>query len=532
MTTTTLLDLPTELLDKIYSYLDWDRTVTLEPNRTDIFNISLVCRQLRRTILPTVFRDVTLRLRWVDGALVEPRLLQLRRDYSHLAKHIRCVYIKTLFGQYPDPDSQLASFVVPEDLNDWLQPAIAEVDGTEQARTRSHRQRVNDAARKITQSFQHVLTGHECPQELRDRAEKLARQLAGGCRPFDDRQPQLSSASSSGATTHGCVDDDATSDEAVDLSARYETEQSNRPTFIAALSNNDYRTPRLQLDALIIVMLCFPPSLNCLYYESLPSDRTDTVQNAFSLHVAATAMQIFGDRLQHLAMVTCSPARSSRLPNRMRRHQVRDVREEEVLVPEVLSHLQSVGTLTFATDMDYSHYWPNLVPHDVERWHSMPSNIARLELTNMQGESPAFVKLIQGFSHLNELSFNNVIIVAPPRQGAVVDDRTDVLWLVLLVDLRRLQPGMSFHLRNLSALRANPVLPDSAINWLLKEAVPVGSNVGMERETRLAEDFESFLPLWRAEDSRRGALAKDARLDGKLVDLAMSSRWQTFANMR
>ena len=56
--------------------------------------------------------------------------------------------------------------------------------------------------------------------------------------------------------------------------------------------------------------------------------------------------------------------------------------------------------------------------------------------------------------------------------------------------------------------------------------------IDSDREARLTQDFNDFIPLWEAEDSERGDQAKEARKDGKLVDLAMTSRWKTYANLR
>jgi hypothetical protein len=78
-------------------------------------------------------------------------------------------------------------------------------------------------------------------------------------------------------------------------------------------------------------------------------------------------------------------------------------------------------------------------------------------------------------------------------------------------------------------------LPASALNWLKKEAVPPGATVDFDREERLFEDFESFLFLWNAEDGEMGRLAAAERngpQGGKLVDLAFTSRWQIFENVR
>lgn len=89
-----MLKLPNELLDHIFSYLDWDRSKDLYPTKPDIVNGSLTCRKLREALKPLVFRDVTLRLRWARGQLIEPCLYRLRREYPELARHIRCVFIR------------------------------------------------------------------------------------------------------------------------------------------------------------------------------------------------------------------------------------------------------------------------------------------------------------------------------------------------------------------------------------------------------------------------------------------------------
>lgn len=88
---TTILDLPTELLEHVFAYLDWDRSIHLTPVRPDIANISLVCHQLRKAVIPLYFRHVKLRLRWYHDELVEPKLFKLRLDHPDLVKHVRCV---------------------------------------------------------------------------------------------------------------------------------------------------------------------------------------------------------------------------------------------------------------------------------------------------------------------------------------------------------------------------------------------------------------------------------------------------------
>ena len=48
-----------------------------------------------------------------------PQLFCLRREYRHLMKHVRCVYIKTVFGHFPTRYYGYTPFRVPETLQDW-----------------------------------------------------------------------------------------------------------------------------------------------------------------------------------------------------------------------------------------------------------------------------------------------------------------------------------------------------------------------------------------------------------------------------
>lgn len=100
-----------------------------------------------------------------------------------------------------------------------------------------------------------------------------------------------------------------------------------------------------------------------------------------------------------------------------------------------------------------------------------------------------------------------------------------ITWLAFLIELRRRLPHVALDLKE-PELGSKACLSASGVRWLLQEAVPRGAHVDFERETRLTEDIESFFPLWMAEDSVRGWAAEEARRDGGLVDLAMSSRWR------
>lgn len=119
MATTTILQLPHELLEQIASYLDWDPTSSHTPSKPDVEKLSRTSRQIRQAVLPVHFRHVTLRLRWDEGALLEPKLFRLRREHGHLMKHVRCIYIRTQWGHYPANHFHLPPLRVPETLLDW-----------------------------------------------------------------------------------------------------------------------------------------------------------------------------------------------------------------------------------------------------------------------------------------------------------------------------------------------------------------------------------------------------------------------------
>lgn len=119
MAKTTILSLPNELIEHICNYLDWNPHTSLRPSKADIRNISLVNRQIRDAVLPILFRDVKLRLRWDEGCLIEPKLFRLRREHGHLMKHVRCVHVQTTFGHFPHQHFGYQPFSVPETLQDW-----------------------------------------------------------------------------------------------------------------------------------------------------------------------------------------------------------------------------------------------------------------------------------------------------------------------------------------------------------------------------------------------------------------------------
>lgn len=276
----------------------------------------------------------------------------------------------------------------------------------------------------------------------------------------------------------------------------------------------ELRNLRLQLDALVLTMLCFPPNVKSMVFESLPRSKHDSLQDAFAHHVASSAIEIFGDRLETLSMVTYDLDRG--LPA------VRTVPNAEIC-----SMLESVKRLTLCMEgerMPGSHR-TTVLPDRLEGWHSIAHTVKDLAIWRVELEPGLLIRLLKGFKNLLYLTLNEISLVLPFQPGQRRGAPSPPVWLTVLIDIRREMPSVILDVRKMKGSNTENFGP-SASRWLVNEAVPVGHPVNYERETRLLEDFESFLPLWAAEDSERGVQASKAREDGWLVDAAMSSRWR------
>lgn len=277
---------------------------------------------------------------------------------------------------------------------------------------------------------------------------------------------------------------------------------------------NESRDLRLQLDALVLVMLCFPPNVKSMVFESVPKSRHHSLQDAFAHHVAAAAIEIFGDRFEALSMLTGDMGDG--LVTRNTVPNVEICTKLEVVKRLTLS-MEGNGILSSQNTADWSGHF--------QGWHSIAHTVRDLAIWRVRTDPVMLIKLLKGFKNLHTLALNEVNIVVPfhvARQRGVVSPST---WLNVLIDIRREMPSVILHVRDIQGNIGESFGP-SAYRWLVNEAVPVGRSIDFERETRLLEDFEFFLPLWSAEDSVRGELARRGREDGWLVDAAMSSRWR------
>lgn len=451
---------------------------------------------------------------------MEPALFRIRRDHPHLANYVRSVYIETQFGQLRGSYWNLKDFSVPGQLSSWLQPTDA--SGThEHAIESSHHQRLQSIARTVLGKYNYPAVPDESSPQVQDDLT-FAKTI----------QQQLLASSSGNLEETSRIGEESELDTrqgAIDRISSFPTTTREQ--------RRAQRDARVELDALMVVLLCLPSCVNSLAFETVHSHRSDTLQNTFALHVAAAALRVFGHRLQRLTMIT-SP---ERMPHP--RRNVNDPRQPEfysensIITEDVLSHVTHVGTLILSDHHGNGNPRYREIDSDWQvRWHVLANILTQLELWNMQSHAVDLLALVTGFTNLQSLTLKNLVLGAPPNpQHQPHRQAVDQLyWLAFFIELRRQMPTLKFRFGELKSwgeqLRM-VILPKSALHWLTQEAVPEGSVIGFDRETRLTEDFESFLPLWYAEDGEPGKLAKE-KGHGKLVDDAMASRWKTFQNQR
>lgn len=553
-----ILDLPAELLDRIYSYLDWNHTTDLVPHRPDIRRVSLTCRHLRESVIPLLFRNVTLCLRWIDGELTEPSLFALRRHRPDLAQHIRCVYICTKVGRqgyWPSqekPDEH-PLFSVPEDVEDWLNPELAYWPGSNYYAdlNAAHRARVNSVVGEL---FKRVSISYELAEDSdAGTAESLVCQLVSQTSYTSRKHKErLDGARACGAPLFSRPVPRRRNDQQIGSSAgsgAHQSEDELRSPATAWRRGPADQRLKQQTDALATVMLCIPATLIEVVFEACTHGLDKSPQNRYAMHVVAAAMAVFDGRLESLTAVMSnhlSPRPSIRNAHNIQTMETVETANANEITAEIIAGLTGLKSLVLASTTDSqgtSHYGglqrdsPNL-----ERWYALPAvqNLTTLEFWNMSfsdEDSEKLIRTIPHFHALQRIGLKNICLfirgIAARLQLNVVASR-EVAWLRFLIALRRAMPCTLIEVGNAhcEANQARGLLSQSAVDWLVIEAVPPGRPVDHQREQRLFEDFESFLPLWDAEDSVRGRLAAEERKSGQLVDAAMCSRWKQFENVR
>ena len=244
----------------------------------------------------------------------------------------------------------------------------------------------------------------------------------------------------------------------------------------------------------------------------------DVLQGQFALQLTSLTFKIYGGHLERVTMIT-GPMRSSL-------DFTQDEPSTEVqkkVLGDVLGDLDAVRYLTLTGNPNMNR--SGVAVQQLAYWHALANTITNLEIQSVDGDSGAFTDYIGKFTNLQHLKLGQLNIISPRRLNRQAGQSHALTWLLFFIDLRRKLPDVEFSIHELG-VGSRFSIPTSGARWLLEEAVPKGTNLDFERETRLTEDFESFILLWAAEDSDRGRAAREARKDGKLVDMAMSSRWR------
>ncbi|KAI6885455.1 hypothetical protein KC360_g3635 [Hortaea werneckii] len=545
----TILTLPPELLHRIFVFLDWDRTAHLTPERRDILTISLTCKHLRHTITPLLFRNVSLCLRWVGGELLEPPLFRLRREKPELSRWIRNVHVHTAIGYRPRQTTSPPVLAAPDDIEDWLSPELTALDQESEGERKwhqdlhsLHRNRLNHLVQERAQSLSTALESHEHPYS----AEQLMRRLI-----MTTSFPAVRGRARANSTANAALPRwNVNSPDPFRPSATDENSVDPLDEWVQAWrwhpSNADRRRKR-EIDALAVIMLCLPPTLSDLTFDS--GNEPDDA-NLFALHVFAAILHVYNTRLQTLTIIGSTRQSDA---------------GAKVVTHSHIVDLGNIRTLRLAGTRSGISFTPDSSSDasKPETWLALresTSNLRTLEFWSVaftaQTDVCNLLHAAATFPSVESIVLRDVMLwtLAPNQrrlralhaqnQGLPgssseyalhTSSSPETNLLLLLITLRRMHPRTNLTFsnlrRNTEPLRSK--LPSSALHWLQTEAVPVGASLDFEREQRLVEDFETFLPLWEAEDSGRGQEAKEdrRRRGGELADAAMCSRWRQTTNV-
>ncbi|KAK4948974.1 hypothetical protein LTR10_012347 [Elasticomyces elasticus] len=580
---TNLLALPTELLDRIASYLDWDRAGSLVPRRPDIHSISETCKHLRAATLPLLFRNVTLSLRWQDGVLLEPSLYQLKRERPDLAQHVRSVYVATRLGFRPGTrlGQEAPDFRIPDDVEDWLGTEKAG-DGSGDARFHSeldemHRNRLDDVVDRLYANLNDAPVGTATPSEassanaLSSSLEASAALLLLAGKDVAGNNTAESKIRHLIRHANFTIKQNRPAKKALPTNAvRRDSWEGTWGTLIGAthLSNNSYASrfdpyhgagpslrkaqrTKLQIDALATLMLCLPPTVNEIVYEPGAS-QAEQPWFHFSAYLLDHMLQVFGHRIESLTTAT-SEGRTQRI-HRL----VNPVSDNEPIssAPDGLQHLTNLRRLVLAStsatpEAGFSGPQVQILQMSgtdyINRWSTptLHTTLTTIEFWNTVLTDTNFTYLatfITPFRNLKVLNFQHVQYNTqgvPSRIYPINNQHLgEGVLLSFAIALRRALPtNTKIRFHDISCTTRGPQqrveIPKSALEWIMREAVPSNQpELDFQREERLLEDFESFQFLWEAEDGERGNEAGRHRKEVDLVDSAMCSRWKQFENVR
>lgn len=488
----------------------------------------------------------------MGGELLEPPLFRLRREKPELSRWIRSVHIHTAIGNRPRQTTSPPVFAAPDDIEDWLSPELTVLDRESEGERKwhhdlhsLHRNRLNHVVKERAHSLPIVSERHEQPWGAEQLMRKLImmtsldalkKRFRTSGSVYEASLPWQSSPSN-WSPEHPfrplTIDDNHLGpfDESVQ-------------TWRWHPSSADRRRKR-EVDALAVVMLCLPPTLSDITFEvgNAPDDT-----HLFALHVFAAILEVYNTRLEALTIIGST--------------QESDARGKIVTHSHIVG-LTNIRTLRLAGGRS-TKVSTGDTPFDVanpECWHALRETTLRtLEFWNVaftvQTDVRSLLQTAANFPPVNSIALRNVMLctlavnqrrlhaIQAQSQGLPssssnynlqASSSPETNLLLLLITLRRMHPQTNLSFSDLwsdtQPLRSK--LTPSALHWLHTEAVPVGARLDFEREQRLVEDFETFLPLWEAEDNGRGIEAREDRMKrgGELADAAMCSRWRQFTNV-
>ncbi|RMZ15778.1 hypothetical protein D0862_01542 [Hortaea werneckii] len=493
-----ILNLPPELLQRIFAFLDWDQSSHLTPHRGDILNISLTCKHLRHTIIPLLFRNVSLCLRWVGGELLEPPLFRLRREKPELSRWIRNVHIHTAIGYRPKQPTSPPVLAAPDDIEDWLSPELTVLDHESEGERKwhqdlhsLHRNRLNHLVQEKTEPFSTVSESFRQPSGVEQLMRKLilttsfeSIKLRARANATSNAASQPQDASASSLSSVDPPRPSATEDNHGDSLDGPDRALRWRPTFA------DRRRKR-EVDALAVVMLCLPPSLSDITFEvgHAPDD-----VHLFALHVFAAVLEVYNTRLEALTIIGSTQESDA---------------SSKVITHSHIVDLTSIRTLRLAGARS-----PKVSTRDnpsdaayPECWHALretTSNLRTLEFWNVaftaQTDVCSLLQTATNFPFIHSIALRNVMLctlaenqrrlraLQAQSQGLPSSSSSsnynlqassspETNLLLLLITLRRMHPQINLTFSDLwsntQPLRSK--LTPSALHWLQTEAVPTGT---------------------------------------------------------
>lgn len=277
-------------------------------------------------------------------------------------------------------------------------------------------------------------------------------------------------------------------------------------------------------------MLCVPASVTKIVFKAHMEGIQNKDKNIYSHRLLSIALDLLHDRLHDLTIISNQSVRRLGMSRRQIANAGSEVVDQDWIPESVIQNL-SLRRLTLAVNDEYSfHKNPTaFVSQGFQRWTQLASTVRELDIRYTKGEWHELVQFVKSFEALTSVRLQDCIVnalyQAPMTQTREFEQH---IWLNFAIEVRRAFPHAKIELSNLWRPVVADRLPNSAVRWILTQAVPEGGLIDVEREVRLLEDFVSFLPMWSAEDGQRGSQAMNdwTKQRGPLSDGAMSRRWR------